>query len=169
MKTMLLKVSSVIDNIIDQIGQLISWISLILILLICVDVFMRYFLSTSKIWMVELEWHLFSVLFLVGASYTLLHDKHVRVDLFYENYSPKRKRIVNALGILILIIPWCLIILTTSWDYALNSFSFREGSPQPGGLPARYIVKSIIFCGYFLLLVQAISILIKSIVPNKSD
>ena len=126
---MLLKVSSVIDNIIDQIGQFISWISLILILLICVDVFMRYFLNTSKIWMVELEWHLFSVLFLVGASYTLLHDKHVRVDLFYENYSPKRKRIVNALGILILIIPWCLIILTTSWDYALNSFSFQEGSP----------------------------------------
>lgn len=169
MKTALLKISSVIDNIIDHIGQLISWISLILILLICVDVFMRYFLNTSKIWMVEMEWHLFSVLFLIGASYTLLHDKHVRVDVFYENYSPKRKRIVNALGILILVIPWCLIILTTSWDYALNSFSFREGSPQPGGLPARYIVKSMIFGGYFLLLVQAISILIKSIIPTKPN
>ncbi len=169
MKSVLLRISSAIDRVIDRIGQLVSWISLLLILLICVDVIMRYFLNTSKIWMVEMEWHLFSVLFLLGASYTLLHDKHVRVDLFYENYSPQRRRLVNALGILIFAIPWCLIILTSSWDYALNSFSFREGSPQPGGLPARYIVKSIIFCGYFLLLVQALSILIKSIVLNKPD
>ncbi len=168
MKSTLLMISSVIDRTIDQIGQLVSWISLILILLICVDVIMRYFLNTSKIWMVEMEWHLFSVLFLLGASYTLLHDKHVRVDLFYENYSPKRKKIVNAIGILVLVIPWCLIILTTSWDYAVNSFSFREGSPQPGGLPARYIVKSAIFLGYFLLLVQAVSIFIKSLVSFKS-
>jgi TRAP-type mannitol/chloroaromatic compound transport system permease small subunit len=169
MKTALLKMSGFIDRSIDHIGQLFSWISLLLVLLICIDVFMRYFLNTSKIWMVELEWHLFSVLFLMGASYTLLHDRHVRVDLFYENYSPKRKRIVNALGVLIFIIPWCLIILTTSWDYTLNSFSFREGSPQPGGLPARYIVKSFIFTGYFLLLIQAVSVLIRSIVPNKSE
>jgi len=130
MKSALLRISSVIDRTIDQIGQLVSWISLILILLICVDVIMRYFLNISKIWMVEMEWHLFSVLFLFGASYTLLHDKHVRVDLFYENYSAERKRMVSALGILILVIPWCLIILTTSWDYTINSFSFREDSPQ---------------------------------------
>lgn len=168
MKSALLKISSAIDRTIDQTGQLVSWISLILILLICVDVFMRYFLNTSKIWMVEMEWHLFSVLFLLGASYTLLHDKHVRVDLYYENYSHERKNIVNALGIIIFVIPWCLIILTTSWDYAANSFSFSEGSPQPGGLPARYLVKSVIFLGFFLLLVQAISILIKSLVSHKS-
>lgn len=168
MKSSLLKISSAIDRTIDQTGQLVSWISLILILLICVDVFMRYFLNTSKIWMVEMEWHLFSVLFLLGASYTLLHDKHVRVDLYYENYSHERKNIVNALGIIIFVIPWCLIILTTSWDYAANSFSFSEGSPQPGGLPARYLVKSVIFLGFFLLLVQAISILIKSLVSHKS-
>ena len=168
MKSSLLKISSAIDRTIDQTGQLVSWISLLLILLICVDVFMRYFLNTSKIWMVEMEWHLFSVLFLLGASYTLLHDKHVRVDLYYENYSHERKNIVNALGIIIFVIPWCLIILTTSWDYAANSFSFSEGSPQPGGLPARYLVKSVIFLGFFLLLVQAISILIKSLVSHKS-
>ena len=168
MKSSLLKISSAIDRTIDQTGQLVSWISLILILLICVDVFMRYFLNTSKIWMVEMEWHLFSVLFLLGASYTLLHDKHVRVDLYYENYSHERKNIVNALGIITFVIPWCLIILTTSWDYAANSFSFSEGSPQPGGLPARYLVKSVIFLGFFLLLVQAISILIKSLVSHKS-
>jgi len=169
MKSALLRISSVIDRTIDQIGQLVSWISLILILLICVDVIMRYFLNISKIWMVEMEWHLFSVLFLFGASYTLLHDKHVRVDLFYENYSAERKRMVNALGILILVIPWCLIILTTSWDYTINSFSFREDSPQPGGLPARYIVKSAIFLGYFLLLLQAVSILIRSLVSDKPN
>lgn len=168
MKSALLKISSAIDRTIDRTGQLVSWISLILILLICVDVFMRYFLNTSKIWMVEMEWHLFSVLFLLGASYTLLHDKHVRVDLYYENYSHERKNIVNALGIIIFVIPWCLIILTTSWDYAANSFSFSEGSPQPGGLPARYLVKSVIFLGFFLLLVQALSILIKSLVSHKS-
>ncbi len=160
------KISQLIDSTIDWIGRSVSWISLLLILLICIDVVMRYFLNTSKIWMVELEWHLFSILFLFGASYTLLHDKHVRVDLFYENYSDKHKRLVNAIGILFLVIPWCIIVLSTSWDYASNSFSFRENSPQPGGLPARYIIKYVIFFGYLLLLLQALSELIKCINPK---
>ena len=160
-------VSRNIDRMIDHFGRGVSWISLILILLICIDVIMRYFLRTSEIWMVELEWHLFSVLFLLGASYTLLHDKHVRVDLFYENYSAKRKKLVNAIGILFLVLPWCFIILSTSWDYASNSFSFRDNSPQPGGLPARYIIKYVIFLGFSLLTLQAISELIKCLKHSK--
>ena len=162
------RISEIIDSVINVIGRSVSWISLLLILLICVDVVMRYFLQTSKIWMVELEWHLFSILFLFGASYTLLHDKHVRVDLFYENFSERNKRLANAIGILTLVIPWCFIVLLTSWDYATNSFSFRENSPQPGGLPARYIIKYVIFFGYLLLLLQALSELIRCFKPKSA-
>ena len=162
------RISEIIDSVINVIGRSVSWISLLLILLICVDVVMRYFLQTSKIWMVELEWHLFSILFLFGASYTLLHDKHVRVDLFYENFSERNKRLVNAIGILTLVIPWCFIVLLTSWDYATNSFSFRENSPQPGGLPAIYIIKYVIFFGYLLLLLQALSELIRCFKPKSA-
>ncbi len=160
--SLLRSLSNYIDQFIDKIGQTVSWISLLLIIVMCIDVLRRYILKDSKVWMVELEWHLFSVLFLFGASYTLLHDKHVRVDLFYENMSDRHKAFVNIIGTILFVFPWCWMIMMTSWDYASNSFSFKENSPQPGGLPARYIIKFSIFLGSSLLFLQAISVLIKS-------
>jgi TRAP-type mannitol/chloroaromatic compound transport system permease small subunit len=162
-------ISQTIDAIIDIIGRAVSWLTLVLMILICGDVIMRYLFNSTKTWIIELEWHIFSILFLIGASYTLLHDKHVRVDVFYENLSLRKKDIINAVGIILFLIPWCLMLLDTSWDYASNSFSFREKSSQPNGLPGRYVIKFFIWIGFFLLLLQGISQLIKATVATKSE
>lgn len=138
-------------------------------ILICFDVIMRYIWNSSKTWILELEWHIFSVLFLVGASYTLLHDKHVRVDLFYEKLSERKKNMINAIGMILFLTPWCIMILNTSWDYATNSLSFNEKSSQPNGLPARYVIKFFIWFGFALLLLQSLSVLIKAVIGSKKE
>lgn len=106
------------ESIQTKMGQWISWTCLLLVLLICCDVLLRYVLNTSKTWMVDLEWQLFSLLFLWWAGATWLADKHVQVDLFYSNWSLKRKVLVNNVGTVFLLLPWCAIIIFTSASYA---------------------------------------------------
>lgn len=161
MSSILIKMSKAIDSLIDRLGRSISWLTTILMVIICLDVIMRYLFNQSENWIVELEWHLFAMIFLVGASYTLLHDKHVRVDLFYEKFSPRKKDLVNFFGILLFLIPWTIVVIYYGWDYTANSFSFREESSQSNGLPARYIIKSFIVIGFGLLFLQGVSGLIK--------
>ncbi len=165
----LLYFSELIDRFIDKVGRGVSWLTLVLVVIICIDVLLRYFFNVSKNWVNELEWQLFSVLFLIGGSYALLHDKHVRVDLFYENFSDRLKDRINAIGVIIFLIPWCAIVIYYGYHYTLNSWAFKEGSPNPGGIPARYIIKSFIFFGFVLLLLQGLSILIKSIFKPQQD
>ena len=146
-----------INALIDTIGKTISVLNIFLILLIVVDVILRYSLNITEKWVIELEWHIFALIFLIGASYTFQKDKHVRVDVFYQNYSDKKKVIINLIGNLLFLVPWCLVVIYASFKYANVSFSYLEGSPDPGGLPARYIIKYSITIGFVLLLVQAIS------------
>ena len=141
---------------INKIGSWISWLNVVLVVLICADVIMRYFFNFTEKWVIEMEWHLFAALFLIGASYTFKHDKHVRVDVFYQNFSERRKLWVNLIGNVIFLIPWCIVVMYASMKYANVSFSYLEGSPDPNGLPARYIIKYVITIGFFLLLLQAL-------------
>jgi TRAP-type mannitol/chloroaromatic compound transport system permease small subunit len=104
-----------------------------------------------------MEWHLFAFIFLIGAGYTLLHDGHVRVDIIYQRLSVKGKAWVNLLGVIFFLIPGCYLVIATSWKFVGNSFSMMEGSPDPGGIPFRFIVKSFMTVGYFLLLLQGLS------------
>ena len=162
-----LGLARLIDVLNRKLGESVSWLTLVLVIVICIDVIMRYLFSSTKTWVLELEWHLFSIIFLIGAAYTLLSDKHVRVDLFYEQFKPSRKRLVDTIGVLIFLIPWSCVIIYYGFEYALNSFSFKEGSPQPNGLPARYLIKSFISIGFFLLLLQGISIVIHSLFDSE--
>ncbi len=123
---------------------------------------MRYFFNQSSAGIFELEWHLFAFIFLLGSAYTLKHDKHVRVDLFYSRLSERHKAWVNLLGCLLFLMPMCFVIVITSFQFVENSFKFNESSPDPGGLPARFIVKSAIGIGFSLLFLQAISLSIRS-------
>ncbi len=160
-------ISFVIDAYVDRLGIAVSWLTTVLMVLICIDVVLRYLFSITETWVVELEWHLFAIIFLVGASYTLLHDKHVRVDVFYEKYSRRTKDLVNTFGVLLFLTPWCIIIVVKGYDYTMNSWWFKEGSSQPNGLPARYLIKAFIPIGFLLLLIQGLSQLIKSTVRRK--
>lgn len=152
-----------IDRLIKHIGQAVSWLTLVLVLVIIVDVFLRYVFNTTSAASFELEWHLFAAIFLLGTAYTLQNDKHVRVDVFYHRFSEKGKAWVNLIGTVFLLLPFCAVAFWESLSFVASSYSVLETSPDPGGLPARYIIKSAIPIGFFLLGLQGVSILLNSL------
>ncbi|MDX1477210.1 MAG: TRAP transporter small permease subunit [Saprospiraceae bacterium] len=152
-----------IEGLNAWIGERIKWVTTLLVLLIFVDVVLRYFFSMTKAWTIELEWHLFALIFLLGAAYAFKEDQHVRVDIFYARWSARRKAWVNLVGTLFFLIPWCLVVIWTSFQYAENALIFQERSPNPGGLPARYVIKFAITVGFVLLILQAIAVVARSI------
>jgi TRAP-type mannitol/chloroaromatic compound transport system permease small subunit len=156
-------VSNGIDVINERVGQAVSWLTTILVILVCFDVIVRYIFSDTSAWIMELEWHLFALVFLLGAGYTYKHDKHVRVDLFYTNLSKRDQAWVDLVGNVVFLLPWCLLIIYAASKYAYSSFLIRETSPDPGGLPALYLIKFAVVAGIALLLLQAISKIIQSI------
>ena len=150
-----------IDKLIEKVGKAVSWLNVLLIGLICLDVLFRYLFSFSKNWIIELEWHMFAMIFLLGSAYALQMENHVRVDVFYQRFSERTKTIINLLGTLIFLFPWCYLVITTSYKFFINSWYIREGSAQPGGLPARYLIKGMIVVGFILLALQGVSLVIK--------
>ncbi|MDF9800696.1 TRAP-type mannitol/chloroaromatic compound transport system permease small subunit [Catalinimonas alkaloidigena] len=163
MRKTLESASNFIDGMNEAIGKGVSWLNTLLVILICYDVAARYLFNTSSSGIVELEWHIFSFIFLLGAAYALKHDKHVRVDVFYQNFSPKKQAWVNLIGTLLFLIPFCIITIQSSLKFTANAYAINEGSPDPGGLPARFIVKGAIPVGFFLLLLQAFSLAFRSL------
>jgi TRAP-type mannitol/chloroaromatic compound transport system permease small subunit len=147
-----------IDRINQWVGNGVAWVTLGLVLVVFVDVVMRYLLNASFVFTQELEWHLFGFIFLIGAGYTLLHDGHVRVDIIYQRLGIKGRAWTNLLGVIFFLIPGCIMVISTSWQFAANSFSMMEGSPDPGGIPFRFIIKGCIPVGFTLLLLQGISL-----------
>jgi TRAP-type mannitol/chloroaromatic compound transport system permease small subunit len=157
MVNMLKGFCGVIDRSNEAVGRMVSWVSLLLVLVVFVDVVMRYLFKTSFVFTQELEWHLFAFIFLIGAGYTLLHDGHVRVDIIYQRLGTRGRAWVNLIGVIFFLIPGCYLVISTSWNFVSNSFSMLEGSPDPGGIPYRFIVKGTMTVGYALLLLQGIS------------
>ena len=152
-----------IEAINSWIGKAVAWLTFILVLLICTDVALRYIFSFSQAGFYELEWHLFAAIFLLGAAYTLRHDKHVRVDVFYSRFNKRRKAWVNLIGTCIFLLPFCFVIVYTSLAFVGDSYAILESSPDPGGLPYRFIIKSTIPIGFGLLLLQGLAEILKSI------
>jgi TRAP-type mannitol/chloroaromatic compound transport system permease small subunit len=147
-----------IDRLNEWVGSGVAWVTLGLVLVVFVDVVMRYMLNKSFVFTQELEWHLFGFIFMIGAGYTLLHDGHVRVDIIYQRLGIKGRAWTNLLGVILFLIPGCIMVISTSWQFAANSFSMMEGSPDPGGIPFRFIIKGCIPVGFTLLLLQGISL-----------
>ena len=152
-----------IDGLNEWIGRGVAWVTLALVLVIFVDVVMRYLFNTSFVFTQELEWHLFGFIFLIGAGYTLLHDGHVRVDIIYQRLGFKGQAWINLMGVIVFLIPGCLMIIITSFKFVLTSFLILEGSPDPGGIPLRFIVKGFIPAGFSLLLLQGLSLGVHSL------
>ncbi|MEW7279464.1 TRAP transporter small permease subunit [Aquimarina sp. 2201CG1-2-11] len=157
------KVIDILDWIGEKTGIVVRWTAVVLALVIGVDVIIRYLFKFTYVWMIEVEIYLFGMLFLLASGYTFKYDNHVRVDVFYAKLSEKRKAWIDLLGGVGLLIPWCYVVIVSSWYYALSSFIIGEKSPQPGGLPALYILKFCITLGFTLLLLQGVSHILKSI------
>jgi len=152
-----------INSINEWVGRTASWLTLILVGVVCFDVVTRYLFNDTAAWIMELEWHLFALIFLLGAGYAFKHDKHVRVDLFYSNFSKRDKAWVNLIGGIAFLVPWCIIVIIYSFDFGLDAYQMGEKSPDPGGLPARWVIKFAITIGMTLLLLQAIASILGAI------
>lgn len=157
------KIINFLDWVGEKVGSLVSWISVVLAIIIGLDVVIRYVFRFTNVWMVEIEVYLFGMLFLLASGYTFKHEKHVRVDVFYSKLSKKGKAWVDLLGGICLLIPWCYVVIVSSWYYGLSSFLINETSAQPGGLPALYVLKFCVTIGFVFLLLQGVAHILKSI------
>lgn len=152
------------DAVNEWIGSyLVSAAVFLFIAIIFSNVILRYVFNTSFVFSAELEWHLFAFIFLMGAGYTLLHDNHVRVDIFYSLINTKKKALVNIFGVFLFLIPSCYLVLTTAIPWVITAYQVGEVSIDPGGIPARFLLKAVLPIGYFLLLLQGVSLFIKSL------
>ena len=159
----ILKIINNINNMNRKIGKLFSWSLLLMVLLTVIIVVLRYIFNIGFIWMQELVRYLYASVFMLCAAYTLAEDEHVRVDIFYSKLNEKNKSLVNFLGSLIFLIPFCLATLFYSFTYVLNSWAQLEGSLEERGLHAVYLLKTLIWLFSITLLLQAIYIIIKNI------
>lgn len=146
-----------VDGMSDKIGHLVGWLTTLMVLIVFYDTVMRYAFNKGNVALQELEWHLFAIVFLIGAAYTLKESGHVRVDIVYVNLSEKTKAWIDFLGVFVLLIPFSVMVIISTKGFIMNSWAIREISPDPGGLPARYILKAMIPLGFSLLIVQGLS------------
>lgn len=164
---LLRRLSAAVDALNDHIGATIRWLALVMVLLGAYNAIARYLtkftgLSLASNAFTELQWYLFSLIFLLGAAYGLRHDVHVRVDVLFEKLTPRGKAWVDLAGTVLFLIPFCVLMLWVSWPAVRNSWMIRETSPDPGGL-ARYPIKAAILVGFMLLLLQGLSQLVKRV------
>lgn len=135
---------NLLRKIIDTVGNLCSLLMVLMILNVFYDVVLRYFFNDVSIGMQELEWHFFAAMFMFGIGYTLKEDAHVRVDIVYDQLSSKKKAIINLVGSLFLALPFACVLIYFGWDYSYEAYAIGEGSGDPGGLPHRWIIRSVI-------------------------
>lgn len=162
----LLRLARLIDRTNEAIGRFSGALVLLMVAVGVWNVVGRYIgqaigqkLSSNAL--IETQWYLFSLVFLLGAAYTLKHDEHVRMDVLYGSWSPRRKALANVIGSLLFLIPFAAIALWFGWTSVSNSWRILETSPDPGGLP-RYPIKSFILVGFALLAAQGLSETIKN-------
>ena len=145
-----------IERFVDWVGRCTSWLALVIVVLMSINVVLRYLFSIGSVWAQELEWHLLVPLILFGCSYAMRHGEHVRVDIVYGRFSEKTKTVVDLFSALLLVAIAALFIWY-SLHYVQQAYVIDEGSPDPGGIPHRYLLKGLLPVGFALLLVQAIA------------
>tara|TARA_B100001105_G_scaffold204872_1_gene168674 strand:- start:130 stop:666 length:537 start_codon:yes stop_codon:yes gene_type:complete len=150
-------ISRRIDPLITWIGESISWIWLLLLFTIVFNVVLRYAFGQGRIELEEIQWHLYSTGFLLGIGYTFQVDGHVRVDVVHERLSPRTQGWLELYGILLCVLPFTALILVFSVPFVASSYALSEVSVSPGGLPFRWVIKSMLFIGFLLLLFAIVS------------
>ncbi|MDJ0897022.1 MAG: TRAP transporter small permease subunit [Alphaproteobacteria bacterium] len=149
--------SLVVDGLIRWIGSAISWIWLLLVGVIVLNVTMRYVFGEGRVEFEEIQWHIYAFGFLLGLSYCLEADAHVRVDVLYDGFSPKAKAWIELFGICLLLFPFMALVIIYSFPFVTYSISINEVSEAPGGLPARWAIKGVLLLGFLLLALAAFS------------
>ena len=157
------QLAELIDDANDWLGRLVSWCAIGMVIMMTVNVLLRYALSTGAPWQAELVRYMHGVLFLAGAAYALKHEALVRVDVLYHHFSERRKAWVNIIGTLIFLLPVSISLIYFTYDYVVKSWEIYEGSPEYQGMPGVFLFKSFIWLAGFTLIMQGISLIIHSI------
>jgi len=152
-----------LDTISAWTGPAIAWLTLAMVLVTFLVVVLRYGFDLGWIAMQESVTYLHATVFMLGAAYTLQHDAHVRVDIFYRRFGPRGRAWVDLLGTVLFLFPLCAFLIWSSWDYVRVAWLLHEGSREAGGLPGVYLLKTLIPLMSLLLILQGLSILAKSL------
>ncbi len=166
---MLKQIESFINCINEWLGRTVAWFVLAMVIITFFNVIMRYGFNFGLIAIQESVIYLHSFVFMLAIAYTYKHNEHVRVDILYSNYSNKQKAWVDLLGTLVLLIPFCLYLIASSWQYAASSWALLEGSREAGGLPFLFILKTLVPLMPALLLLQGIATLCSCLNILKSN
>jgi TRAP-type mannitol/chloroaromatic compound transport system permease small subunit len=159
--------SSIVDGLNERIGTAIRWLALVMVLVGAFNALARWLtrytgVSLSSNAYLDLQWYMFSLIFLLGAAYGLNHDVHVRVDVLFSRLSRKTQAWIDLAGTVLFLLPFSVVMLWVSWPAVANSWSIREVSPDPGGLP-RYPIKAVIIISFALLFLQGLSQMAKQL------
>lgn len=152
-----------LDGINRGVGGVVRWAALVMVLLQFLIVLLRYVFGVSSIALNESILYLHGTLFMLGAGYTLLVDGHVRVDVFYAQATERGRLIIDIAGHVFLLIPAMTVLLYWSWPTVRNSWAILEGPISVGGIPASFLLKSLIPAFCVLLLVQSAACLLRDI------
>lgn len=156
-------IANKLEQFINWTGRLVSWLVLAMVLVMFCVVVLRYVFDMGWIALQESISYFHSIVFLMGAAYTLQHDGHVRVDIFYSRLSEKAKAWVNFLGHVFILTPVMVFIIWVSWSYVMNAWDVQESSREAGGLPGLYLIKSLILIMAALLIVQASALSLRAV------
>jgi TRAP-type mannitol/chloroaromatic compound transport system permease small subunit len=151
------------EQLFNRIGDVLGWLASILFVLLVInvvyDVIMRYAFNDVSIAFQELEWHLFSAVFLLGVPYAIRSAGHVRVDIFYERLSVRVQSIIDLIGTLVFLLPFCVLVAWFGIDFAKESYSLGETSGDPGGLGYRWIIKAMIPLSFSFMALSGVGLL----------
>ncbi len=166
---MLLAIADRIDRFNALIGRTVAWLTLGMVIVTFLVVLLRYAFSIGWIAMQESVTYMHALVFMLGAAYALQKDAHVRVDIFYQRFSPHTRAWIDLLGSVLLLIPFCVFIAWASMDYVESSWSLMEGSREAGGLPGVFLLKSCIPALAVLMMLQGVSTILRSVITLRSD
>ncbi|MEE8215479.1 MAG: TRAP transporter small permease subunit [Acidiferrobacterales bacterium] len=147
-------ISNALESVIDWIGRGTAWLCLGMVVLVAINVILRYLFRIGPVSLQELEWHLMSPIALIGMSYALRHGDHVRVDIFFERFGRTLQEFIDLAAAIVTVII-AIIIIKLSLGFVYQAYAIGEGSPDPGGLPHRFLLRAFIPLGFALLAVQA--------------
>lgn len=150
-------VSLVLEGIVGAIARAINWVWVVLVLLIVVNVTLRYAIGANFIAMEEAQWHLYALGFMVGIAYAVKRDSHVRVDVAADAFPLRLRAWIELLGMGLFVLPLCVVLLNHAWPFVLRSWTINEVSAAPGGLPYRWAIKAVILLAFTLLAMAAVA------------
>lgn len=156
-------IADALDWFIDRVGRITGWCALALVLVMAFNVLLRYLFRTGSVASQELEWHLMAPICMLGLSYAILHDGHVKVDILYGRFSQRVQKLIDVIST-VLVVTVVAILLYLSIPYVQQSYNIGEKSPDPGGLTNRWIVKGMLPLGFALLLIQSIAATLRAVV-----